>query len=51
VSASAIAKKTFAHIAELFEPNVETVAAVEAANRGEVVGTVEEMLAALHKDD
>jgi hypothetical protein len=51
VAASDIAEKTFAHIAELFEPNVETVAAVEAANRGEVVGTVAEMLAVLHKDD
>lgn len=53
VSASAISEKTFAHIAELFEPNVETIAAVETANRGEVVrvGTVEEMLAALHTDD
>jgi antitoxin component of RelBE/YafQ-DinJ toxin-antitoxin module len=52
VSISAIVDKIFAYIAEkgvlpseLFEPNVETIAAMEAADRGEVetVRTIEEM--------
>ena len=60
VSPSAIVQKMFAHIAgkgvlpsELFEPNVETVAAMEAADPGEVVtvGTIEEMFAELKVDD
>jgi DNA-damage-inducible protein J len=60
VSPSAIVQKMFAHIAgkgvlpsELFEPNVETVAAKEAADRGEAVtvGTIEEMFADLKVDD
>lgn len=60
VSPSAIVQKMFARIAgkgvlpsELFEPNAETVAAMEAADPGEVVtvGTIEEMFAELKVDD
>jgi DNA-damage-inducible protein J len=56
VSVSAPIEKIFSQRAlssELFGPNVETVAAMEAADRGEVValGNIEEMFADLKADD
>jgi DNA-damage-inducible protein J len=60
VSAATVMQKVFTRIArdgvlpsEAYEPNAETIAAMEAADRGELVtfGTIEEMFADLHADD
>jgi DNA-damage-inducible protein J len=60
VSASTVIQKMFTRIAEdgalpfePFEPNDETIRAIEAARRGEgkVFNTLEDLFAELHADD
>jgi DNA-damage-inducible protein J len=60
MSTRSVIERLFARIAEnealpfeLFEPNAETVAAMEAADRGEfvTVGSIDDLFADLHADD